>query len=170
MQQELVGGFRVREDGKDALEVWAKGWRLELRVLPLVPIVMAAAFLVSPTSVPVRAIGALLLLGCAWVCRRLTKLGIRLTEQGVEVVGVLRTTRVPWTDVIGFVSEPGAHETHCVLVGEHDLRVTAPGTFDAEEMGAYEHADRSPIDELNRLLWSVRRGEPPLAPGATALG
>ncbi len=159
MQQELVGGFRVRDDKGGALEVWAKGWRLELRVLPLVPIVMAAAFLVSPASIPVRVIGALLLLGCAWVCRRLTRLGIRLTERGVEVVGVLSTTRVPWDQVIGFVSEPGPHETYCVLVGEHDLRVKAPGTFDAEEMGAYENADRSPIDELNRLLWAVRRGE-----------
>jgi hypothetical protein len=26
-------------------------------------------------------------------------------------------------------------------------------------MGAYENADRSPIDELNRLLWAIRRGE-----------
>ena len=161
MQQALVGGFRLRDDRSGGLEVWAKGWRLELRVLPLVPVVMAAAFLVSPASVPVRVLGAVLLLGCAWVCRRLTKLGIRLTEQGVEVVDVLHTTRVPWADVIGFVSEPGAHETHCVLVGEHDLRIKTPGTFDAEEMGAYENAERSPIDELNRLLWSVRRGESP---------
>lgn len=158
MQQELVGGFRVRDD-KDALEVWAKGWRVELRVLPLVPIVMAAAFLVSPVAVPVRVLGACLMFGCAWVCRRLTRMGLRFTERGVEVVDVLSTTQVPWDEVIGFVSEPGPHETYCVLVGEHDLRVKAPGTFDAEEMGAYEHADRSPIDELNRLLWAVRRGE-----------
>jgi hypothetical protein len=131
---------------------------------------MAMAFLVSPVSPAARIFAALLLLGCAWACRRLTKMGFRLTTQGVEVVDVLTTTRVPWDEVIGFVSEPGAHETHCVLVGEHDLRVKAPGTFDAEEMGAYEHADRSPIDELNRLLWSVRRGERPLGSGATALG
>jgi len=165
-----VGGFRVR-DGKDgALEVWARGWRLELRVLPLVPIAMAAAFLVSPVSIAVRALACLLLLGCAWVCRRLTKLGFRITAQGVEVVDVLKTTRVPWEQLVGFVSEPGAHETRCVLVGEHGLRVKAPGTFDAEEMNAYEQADGSPIDELNRLLWSVRRGERPLASRATALG
>jgi hypothetical protein len=170
MQQELVGGFRVRDDKDGALEVWARGWRIELRVLPLVPIAMAMAFLVSPVSPAARIFAALLLLGCAWACRRLTKMGFRLTTQGVEVVDVLTTTRVPWDEVIGFVSEPGAHETHCVLVGEHDLRVKAPGTFDAEEMGAYENADRSPIDELNRLLWSVRRGERPLGSGATALG
>lgn len=162
MQQQLVGGFRVRDDKDGALEVWARGWRVELRVLPLVPIAMAAAFLVSPVSTPVRALGFLLLMGCAWVCRRLTKMGLRITEQGVEIVDVLKTTRVPWDELVGFVSEPGAHETHCVLVGEHGLRVKVPGTFDAEEMGAYEQAERSPIDELNRLLWSVRRGERPL--------
>jgi len=163
MQQELVGGFRVRDDKDGALEVWARGWRLELRVLPLVPIAMAGAFLVSPVSIPVRVFAAMLLLVCAWVCRRLTKMGFRITADGVEVVDVLTTTRVPWDEIAGFVSEPGAHETRCVLVGEHGLRIKGPGTFDAEEMGAYEQTDRSPIDELNRLLWAVRRGERPLA-------
>ncbi len=163
MQQEFVGGFRVRAVKDGSLEVWARGWRLELRVLPLVPIAMAGAFLVSPVSIPARVFAATLLLACAGVCHRLTKMGFRLTENGVEVVDVLRTTRVPWDAVAGFVSEPGPHETRCVLVGERGLHVRAPGTFDAEEMGAYEQADRSPIDELNRLLWSVRRGERPLA-------
>jgi hypothetical protein len=159
MQQELVGGFRVREDKDGALEVWAKGWRLEFRLLPLVPIAMAMAFLVSPVSMPARILAAALLLACAWVCRRVTRMGLRLTKDGVEIVNVLRTRRAPWNEIVGFVSEPGAHETRCVLVGEHGLRMRAPGTFDAEEMGAYEQAERSPVDELNRIIWAVRRGD-----------
>ncbi len=155
------GRFRVRRDKRGALEVWSRGWRLESRVVPLAPLAMAAALLVSPIGLPMKVIGVVMLVGCAWVARRLCHLGFTIDEEGVGVVGVLRTVKLPWDDVAGFVGERNPHEGRAVLVGNSGERVAAPGTFAAEEMDPFgDEGEEGIVDELNRLVWSVRRGDP----------
>jgi hypothetical protein len=154
------GRFRTRRTRKGDLEIWARGWRLELRVIALAPLALAATFLISPVDAAVKGLGIAALLGCTWVCARLGKLGFRLTAEGVEVVNVLRTTVVLWDRVVGFVGERDPHEGRAVLLASDGARVKAPGTFAAEDMDPYgDEADEPIIDELNRLVWAVRRGE-----------
>jgi Bacterial PH domain len=154
------GRFRMRRGRQGALEIWARGWRLELRVIALAPLALAATFLISPVDAVLKGLGVASLLACTWVCARLGKLGFRLTAEGVEVVDVLRTRVVPWDDVVGFVGERDPHEGRAVLLGRDGRRVKAPGTFAAEDMDPYgDEADEPIIDELNRLVWAARRGE-----------
>ncbi len=66
---------------------------------------------------------------------------------------------MPWDDVAGFVGERNPHEGRAVLVANSGARVEAPGTFAAEEMDPYgDEGEEGIVDELNRLVWSVRRG------------
>ena len=58
-----IGLFRVRVARDGAVDIWAKGWRLESQVPALVPVVIAVGFLFSPFPLPVRSVGACLLLG-----------------------------------------------------------------------------------------------------------
>jgi hypothetical protein len=161
---QTYGRFRVRRDNDGALEVWARGWRLEVRALAVAPAALAAVFLVSPAAIPFRVVGCLALLTCAWVTARLGRLGFRMTPEALEVVGVLRTTKVAWDDVAGFVGERNPHEGRAILMTSHGGRVPAPGTFAAEEMDPYgDEGDLSIVDELNRLVWRIRRGESALA-------
>jgi len=155
------GRLRLRRAKDGAIEVWARGWRLETRALVLVPVALAAAFVIAPVPVVLRVLGVGVLAGCTWITLRLGRLGLRLSETGVEIVEVRHTVRVPWDDVAGFVGERTGHDGRAVLMTEGGRRVPAPGSFDAEEMDPYgEEGDESIVDELNRLVWAVRRGDP----------
>ena len=75
---ETFGMFRTRVARDGAIEVWAKGWRLESQLPALVPAVIAVGFLFAPFGVPVRALGAAALLVCAMIVLRMSRLGFRL--------------------------------------------------------------------------------------------
>lgn len=157
----IDGRFRVRRDKGGALEVWSRGWRLEVRAVAVAPAALALVFVLSPAPVSIRVLGCAALALCTWVTSRLGRLGFRLTGRDLEVVHVLRTTRVPWDEVAGFVGERNPHEGRAILLTADGRRVRAPGTFDAEEMDPFgDEGDVSVVDELNRLVWRERRGEP----------
>jgi hypothetical protein len=155
------GRLRLHRAKDGAIEVWARGWRLETRALVILPVALAAAFAIAPVPVVLRVLGVGVLAACTWFTVRLGRLGFRLSEIGVEVVEFRHTVRVPWDDVAGFVGERTGHDGRAVLMTEGGRRVPAPGTFDAEEMDPYgDEGTESIVDELNRLVWAVRRGDP----------
>jgi hypothetical protein len=162
---ETIGLFRTRVARDGAVEVWAKGWRLESQVPALVPAVIAVGFLLAPISLSVRASGAALLLGCAWIVLRMTRLGFRIDVAGVQVIDVMRTHRVVWERLDGFVGERNEHEGRCVLLTTDGRRLRSPGTLDPDEMDPFwAGGDVSAVDQLNRLMSRLRRA---LNSGAT---
>jgi hypothetical protein len=170
---ETMGLFRTRETRDGAVEVWAKGWRLESQALALVPAVIAAAFLFSPFPVPVRALGAAALLAGAWIVLRMSRIGFRIDVAGVQVLDVLHTRRVVWDRFGGFVGERNEHEGRCVLLTTDGERIPSPGTLDPDEMDPFwGEGDVSAVDQLNRLATRLRRsmtsGSPPRAEGHVA--
>jgi hypothetical protein len=155
---ETIGLFRTRVARDGAVEVWAKGWRLESQVPVLVPAVIAAGFLFAPFSLSVRALGAALLLVCAWIVLRMTRLGFRIDVAGVQVIDVVRTHRVVWDRLDGFVGERNEHEGRCVLLTTDGRRLRSPGTLDPDEMDPFwAEGDVSAVDQLNRLMARLRR-------------
>ena len=155
---ETIGLFRTRVARDGAVEVWAKGWRLESQVPVLVPAVIAAGFLFAPFSLSVRALGAALLLMCSWIVLRMTRLGFRIDVAGVQVIDVVRTHRVVWDRLDGFVGERNEHEGRCVLLTTDGRRLRSPGTLDPDEMDPFwAEGDVSAVDQLNRLVVRLRR-------------
>jgi hypothetical protein len=155
---ETIGLFRTRVARDGAVEVWAKGWRLESQVPVLVPAVIAAGFLFAPFSLSVRALGAALLLVCSWIVLRMTRLGFRIDLAGVQVIDVVRTHRVMWDRLDGFVGERNEHEGRCVLLTTDGRRLRSPGTLDPDEMDPFwAEGDVSAVDQLNRLVARLRR-------------
>jgi hypothetical protein len=155
---ETIGLFRTRVARDGAVEVWAKGWRLESQVPVLVPAVIAAGFLFAPFSLSVRALGAALLLACSWIVLRMTRLGFRIDVAGVQVIDVVRTHRVVWDRLDGFVGERNEHEGRCVLLTTDGRRVRSPGTLDPDEMDPFwAEGEVSAVDQLNRLVARLRR-------------
>jgi hypothetical protein len=155
---ETFGMFRTRVARDGAVEVWAKGWRLESQLPALVPAVIAVGFLFAPFPVPVRLLGAAALLGCAMIVLRMSRLGFRLDAGGVQVVDMARSRRVPWQRFDGFMGERNEHEGRCVLLTTDGERVRSPGTLDPDEMDPYwAEGDVSAVDQLNRLVARVRR-------------
>ena len=157
---ETDGLFRTRTSRDGAVEVWAKGWRLESQLLALVPAAIAIGFLFAPFMLPVRALGAASMLACAWIVLRMSRLGYRLDVAGVQVIDVVRTHRVIWQRFEGFVGERNEHEGRCVLITTDGDRLASPGTLDPDDMDPYWAEDGvSAVDQLNRLVARVRRGE-----------
>lgn len=155
---ETMGLFRTRVARDGAVEVWAKGWRLESQVPALVPVVIAVGFLFVPFGLPVRAFVTAALLGCATIVLRMSRLGFRLDAAGVQVIDMMRSTRVVWQRFDGFMGERNEHEGRCVLLTTDGDRVRSPGTLDPDEMDPYwAEGDVSAVDQLNRLVTRVRR-------------
>jgi hypothetical protein len=155
---ETIGLFRTRVARDGAVEVWARGWRLESQVPALVPTVVAAGFLFAPFALTTRALGAAALLGCSAVVLRMSRLGFRIDIAGVQVIGVLRTHRVVWDRFDGFVGERNEHEGRCVLLTTDGERLRSPGTLDPDEMDPFwAEGDVSAVDQLNRLVSRLRR-------------
>ena len=113
---ETIGLFRTRVARDGAVEVWAKGWRLESQVPVLVPAVIAAGFLFAPFSLSVRALGAALLLACSWIVLRMTRLGFRkYFEAIVNAVDV--TQGKPHPEIYQTAAaRVGAEPTRCLVV------------------------------------------------------
>ena len=155
---ETIGLFRTRATRDGAVEVWAKGWRLESQVPALVPAVIAVGFLFSPFPVPVRALGAAMLLACSLIVLRLSRLGFRVDVAGVHVIDVTRSRRVGWERLDGFVGDRNEHEGRCVLLTTDGDRLRSPGTLDPDEMDPFwAEGDVSAVDQLNRLISRLRR-------------
>ena len=155
---ETIGLFRTRVARDGAVEVWAKGWRLESQVPALVPALIAVGFLFSPFALHVRASGAVVLFACAWIMLRMSRLGFRVDIAGVQLIDVVRTHRVVWHRVEGFVGERNEHEGRCVLVTTEGDRLRSPGTLDPDEMDPFwAEGDVSAVDQLNRLMARLRR-------------
>lgn len=156
---ETIGLFRTRVTRDGAVEVWAKGWRLESQVPALVPAVIAVGFLFSPFGVPVRAMGAAMLLACSLIVLRLSRLGFRVDVAGVQVIDVVRSRRVGWERFDGFVGDRNEHEGRCVLLTTDGERLRSPGTLDPDEMDPFwAEGDVSAVDQLNRLVSRIHRG------------
>jgi hypothetical protein len=154
------------EDG--SMEVWVRGWRLEHRAAPALPLLLGIGFLFATSSVGIP-------LGLAFVCQRLTRTGIRVTANAITIVNLRSTAWVPWGDFIGFVGERSSHDGRCVLIRTSGAPVPLSGSLDGEELNPYgAEGDLSMIDELNRAVATFRRelaaADPPLvSPGARRL-
>jgi hypothetical protein len=155
-----VGLFRIRVARDGAVDIWAKGWRLESQVPALVPVLITVGFLFSPFPMPIRACGAAMLLACAWIVLRMSRLGFRVDLAGVQVTHVVRTHRVVWDRFDGFVGERNEHEGRCVLLTTDGERLPSPGTLDPDEMDPFwSEGDISAVDQLNRLVARARRAQ-----------
>jgi hypothetical protein len=167
---ETIGLFRTRVARDGSVEVWAKGWRIESHAPALVPAVIAVGFLLAPFAMPIRAVGAAALLGCALIVLRMSRLGFRVDAAGVQVVGIMRSTRVAWQRFDGFMGERNEHEGRCVLLTTDGHEVRSPGTLDPDEMDPYwAEGDVSAVDQLNRLFARLRRALTAGAPVAPEL-
>jgi len=164
---ERVEVFRTRMDKDGSLQVWAPGWRLELRFAALVPPLLAIGFLLSNLPLPVRLLFAVVLIGCGLVVQRMTSTGIVLTADEVRLVGMGRTRTAKWDDVAGFVGERDAHEGRPVLLIADGERLKAPGSLPSETMDTFwNETEVSAIDQLNGIVEAFRSGE--LAPATDA--
>jgi hypothetical protein len=152
-ETEQVGSFRTRVADDGSLEVWARGWRLESQLYALIPMGLGLMFLLAPMSVPMRAVGALVMLGATWFVFRMTKPGLLLTREAVSIVSVVRTKRFGWDRVSGFMGERSHNEARILLVLEDDQHIPLPGTLDPAELDPYgdEGQELSAADQLNRL-------------------
>jgi hypothetical protein len=155
---ETIGLFRTRVGKDGSVDIWAKGWRLESQLPVLVPVAIAIAFLFSPFPVTVRSLGCALLLACAWVTLRLSKIGFRADGKGITVNQVIRSRSVPWIEVDGFIGARNEHEGRCVLLTADGDRLPSPGTLDPDEMDPFwGDGEVSAVDQLNRLATRLRR-------------
>ena len=155
---ETMGLFRTRVARDGAVEVWARGWRLESQVPALIPAVLGLAFLLSPFSILVRAVGCAGFMVCAYGTLRMSRLGFRFDGKGVTVVDVVRTRRLAWASFAGIVGERNEHEGRCVILATDGTRVRSPGTLDPDEMDPYwAEGDISAVDQLNRMASRLRR-------------
>lgn len=168
MEVQTEGSFRTRErDG--SLELWMQGWRLDVRVAPLVPLVLAVGFAISSIGLPVKIVGCAALLGTGYFLVRLTKLGVQLRPEGVQVVNVVRTVQVDWKDFAAFVGERSQHDGRLAVLRADGQRIVTAGALTGEEMNPIgEEGDLSAVDELNQLAERYRRGLPAAEPGAPA--
>jgi hypothetical protein len=153
MNTEQHGSFRTRTSDDGSLEVWARGWRLETQLYALVPMGLALMFLLAPMSLPMRAVGAVVMLGATLFVFRMTKPGLWLTHRTVSIVSVARTQRFDWDEVSGFMGERRHAEARILLILEDDRRIPLPGTLDPAELDPYgdEGQELSAADQLNRL-------------------
>jgi hypothetical protein len=155
---ETIGSFRTRVSRDGAVEVWARGWRLESQVPALVPVVLAAAFWLVPFPVFIRGVGSAALLVCSFGTLRLSRLGFRFERRGITVVDVIRSHSLGWDAFAGIVGERNEHEGRCVVLATDGRRLRSPGTLDPDEMDPYWAAGgAAPIDQLNRLAFRLRR-------------
>lgn len=153
MNIEHIGSFRTRTGDDGSLEVWARGWRLESQVYALIPMGIALMFLLAPMSLPMRVVGAGILVGATFFVFRMTKPGLVLTSEAISIVSVIRTQRFPWDQVSGFIGERRHDEARVLMVLEDQRQIPLPGTLDPEELDPYgdEGQMLSAADQLNHL-------------------
>jgi hypothetical protein len=153
MNIEHTGSFRTRIADDGSLEVWARGWRLESQLYALIPMGLALMFLLAPMSVPMRVAGAVVMLAATLFVFRMTKPGLWLTQEAVSIVSVVRTQRVAWERVSGFMGERRHDEARLLMVLDDQRQIPLPGTLDPEELDPYGEEGQllSAADQLNHL-------------------
>jgi hypothetical protein len=170
--------LRTKRGDEGSMEIWVRGWRLEHRFVPALPLLLALGFPFASAALPFRIAGALALLAVAFVCQRLTRTGILITANAITIVNLRSTVWVPWGDFIGFVGERSSHDGRCILVRKSGGAVPLSGSLDGEELNPYgAEGDLSMIDELNFAVAKFRRelaaASPssiaPVSPGARRL-
>jgi hypothetical protein len=170
--------LRTKRDDDGSMELWVRGWRLEHRFVPVLPLVLALGFPFASAPLPFRIAGALALLGLAFVCQRLTHMGLRITPNAVTIVNLRSSVWVPWEEFIGFVGERSSHDGRCLLVRSSGEAVPLSGSLNGKELNPYgAEGDLSMIDELNFTVAKFRRelaasgpsSSPPVSPGARRL-
>jgi hypothetical protein len=162
---QVEGVFRVRRHENGDVEVWAQGWRLEVRFLSLVPALLAVGFALSSIFLPVRLLGCAGLLGAALVLHRLTEVGIRMGAAGLTFNDLLRSRQIAWDDAVSFMGERTRHDGKLVLLRPDGSTITAPGSLTGEEMNPFgDEGDLSAVEELNRMTERFRRGLPVTSP------
>jgi hypothetical protein len=155
------GTLRVRRHDNGDMDVWVKGWRLEIRFLSLVPALLALGFAFSSIFLPVRLLGCAGLLGAAFVVHRLTQVGIRMSAAGLTFNDLVRTRQIPWDDVVTYMGERTRHDGKLVLLQRDGSKVPAPGSLTGEDMNPIgDEGDLSVVEELNRLTERYRQGIP----------
>ncbi|MCD6021823.1 MAG: hypothetical protein K0R20_1533 [Actinomycetia bacterium] len=163
MNIEHIGSFRTRVADDGSLEVWARGWRLESQLYALIPMGIALMFLLAPMSLPMRVVGAGILVGATLFVFRMTKPGLVLTPEAISIVSVIRTQRFPWEQVNGFIGERRHDEARVLMVLEDQRQIPLPGTLDPEELDPYgdEGQMLSAADQLNHLRGVAISGDLP---------
>jgi hypothetical protein len=163
MNTEQVGSFRTRIADDGSLEVWARGWRLESQLYALIPMGLALMFLLAPMSLPMRAVGSVVMVGATLFVFRMTKPGLLLTKDAVSIVSVVRTQRIAWEQVSGFMGERSHDEARILLILEDDRQIPLPGTLDPAELDPYgdEGQELSAADQLNQLKVRAVAGDLP---------
>jgi hypothetical protein len=155
---ETVGLFRTRVSRDGAVEVWAKGWRLGSQAPAAIPVVFVIGFLISGFGTGVKVAACVLLLGCAWLTYRLSRIGFLVDDLGITVRRTMRSHRIEWDRFEGIVGERNEHEGRCTIVTTDGRRVSSPGTLDPDEMDPYwGEGEVAAVDELNRLIARLRR-------------
>jgi hypothetical protein len=104
---------------------------------------------------PVYVVGAVLLL---WLTMRMIRLGVHVSDGGVNVVNYVRSTRIAWADVAGFDVRPYSYWRfvgHVVRRSDGRaipiLAMAGTGVLRGETEKGRERVQK-PVDELNRLL------------------
>jgi hypothetical protein len=163
MNTEHIGSFRTRTRDDGSLEVWARGWRLESQLYALIPMGIALMFLLAPMSLPMRVVGALILVGATLFVFRMTKPGLVLTSEAISIVSVIRTQLFPWEQVSGFIGERRHDEARVLMVLGDERQIPLPGTLDPEELDPYgdEGQMLSAADQLNHLREVAISGDLP---------
>ena len=163
MNTEHIGSFRTRTADDGSLEVWARGWRLESQLYALIPMGIALMFLLAPMSLPMRVVGAGILVAATLFVFRMTKPGLVLTREAISIVSVIRTQRFPWEQVGGFIGERRHDEARVLMVLGDERQIPLPGTLDPEELDPYgdEGQMLSAADQLNHLREVAISGELP---------
>jgi hypothetical protein len=88
-------------------------------------------------------------------------MGILFDAWGIELTGVVRSRRVPWDQVGGFMGHRTAHDGWAVLVTSEGQRIRVPGQLSGEEMNPIgDEGDLSAVDQLNRMIDTFRRQVP----------
>jgi hypothetical protein len=163
MNIEHIGSFRTRTADDGSLEVWARGWRLGSQLYALIPMGIALMFLLAPMSIPMRIVGAGILVGATLFVFRMTKPGLVLTSEAISIISVIRTQRFPWEQVSGFMGERRHDEASVLMVLEDQRQIPLPGTLDPEELDPYGDEGQllSAADQLNHLREVAISGDLP---------
>jgi hypothetical protein len=156
------GTLRVRRHDNGDMDVWVKGWRLEIRFLFLIPAMLAVGFALSSIFLPFRILFSAGLLGVAFFVHRLTQVGIRMSATGLTFNDLVRTRQIPWEDVVTYMGERTRHDGKLVLLQRDGSTVPAPGSLTGEDMNPIgDEGDLSVVEELNRLTERYRQVIPP---------
>ena len=100
---------------------------MESQLYALIPMGIALMFLLAPMSLPMRVVGAGILVAATLFVFRMTKPGLVLTREAISIVSVIRTQRFPWEQVGGFIGERRHDEARVLMVLGDERRSRSPG-------------------------------------------